>query len=795
MARAEAGSSAGKLRESHRAASYSVNHAACTAGSVKVGRSLSTTSALGYNREAMSRQVYGKYELISRIATGGMAEVWLGRSSSIGGFEKLVALKRLHPRLVRQPGLVSLFIEEAKLSVALSHPNIVHVFDFGEVDGDYYIAMEYVDGLDLSTLAKRARERKTPLPVGVVAYVVREVLEGLAYAHGNKKGRAVTVIHRDVSPHNVLVSFDGQVKLSDFGIAQAIGALSTDQGQVVGKSAYISPEQARGEAVSPATDLWSAGVVLYELLAGARLFVRETEEDTLAAVERGPISPPSALNPHVPPALDALTLALLERDASKRPESARKAAEALSTILREHYPTVDDYRVSEVIGELGDDDTLTPAAGYVVERTSPGARASRTAPVDDELVLAFEHTSPGLGAPPPQVAELKKVFLQDPNLWILYDLGEAYAGAAQLAPALGAYRVAMAKFAQAGLLVQALTIATRILELTGPTPRTLAEIRQLPTLTSLTDAALVTQLGAHADESSDPAECVALLRAREGTPSQILEAQILAAPIFSSLDGDQLLRLAGALVRREFAPATRIVSEGEQGTTFFWIGRGRVVVSTTNFEGRRVYLTSLTDGDTFGEQSFFTGQPRNANVEAMDPVLALEIAQDTLAELVREFPDVEGELRTFYKERIAESLLARSSLFGHLAVRERKRLAAYFTYTQAKRGELILREGDTSDAFYALRQGRVSVFTGGLDDTTGLPLAELGPGEVFGEVAALKGARRTASVRALSDAELLRIEASDLQEFLAANAEVRAMIEDKIEARAAETIQRLHESS
>jgi CRP-like cAMP-binding protein len=215
----------------------------------------------------------------------------------------------------------------------------------------------------------------------------------------------------------------------------------------------------------------------------------------------------------------------------------------------------------------------------------------------------------------------------------------------------------------------------------------------------------------------------------------------------------------------------------------------------TDGAGHETLITNLYEGHFFGETSIVTEQPRNANVEAMDPVLALEIAQDTLAELVREFPSVEGELRTFYKERIAESLLARSAMFGHLAVRERKRLAAYFTYTQAKRGELILREGDTSDAFYALRQGRVSVFTGGLDETTGLPLAELGPGEVFGEVAALKGARRTASVRALTDAELLRIEASDLQEFLAANAEVRAMIEEKIEARAAETIQRLHESS
>lgn len=743
-----------------------------------------------------SRQVYGKYELISRIATGGMAEVWLGRSSSIGGFEKLVALKRLHPRLVKQPGLVSLFIEEAKLSVALTHPNIVHIFDFGEVDGDYYIAMEYVDGLDLATLARRAREQGQALPVGVSVHVVREVLEGLAYAHGNKKGRGVAVIHRDVSPHNVLVSFDGQVKLSDFGIAKAIGAMAGAEsgGQVVGKSAYMSPEQARGEVVTTQTDLWSVGVVLHELLSGDRLFVRETEEATLEAVEKDPILPPSATNAHVPPALDALTMALLERDPHKRPENARKAAEALGAILREHYPTVDDYRVAEVIGEMSEDNTLMPGqlnASMLVEGTAPG-RKTRSSDVDDDMILAFEHTSPGMGTPPPEVAELKKVFLQEPNLWVLYDIGEAYAAAGQTARALGAFKVAMAKFGQAGLLVQAVTIATRILELTGRTERTLADIERLPEAHTLTDHALMEVVLDPADEAADFAEYHALLKRNEHTHSQIPDAQIFApAPIFSALDGKQLLRVVDAVTRRELPAATRIIQEGDTGTTFFWLGRGRVVVSTTNFEGRRVYLTSLTEGDYFGEQSFFTGQPRNANVEAMDPVLALEIAQESLSEVVREYPGVEDELRAFYKERIAESLLARSALFGHLAVRERKRLAAYFSYTHAKKGEIILREGDASDAFYALRQGRVSVFTGGLDGETGLPLAELGPGEVFGEVAALNGARRTASVRALVDCELLRIEASDLQEFLAANSEVRAMIEEKIEARAAEAIQRL----
>jgi len=742
----------------------------------------------------MARQVYGKYELISRIASGGMAEVWLGRSSSIGGFEKQVALKRLHPRFGGQPELVSLFIEEAKLSVLLNHPNIVQIFDFGEVDGDYFIAMEFVDGLDAATLAKRARAKGAALPVGVAAYVVREVLEGLAHAHGNKKGRGVSVIHRDVSPHNVLISFDGQVKLSDFGIAKAINIMAaTEGGQVMGKSAYMSPEQSRGEALTPATDIWSAGVMLHELLTGQRLFSRSTEEETLDAVTKEPILPPSATNTHVPPALDALTMQLLERDSTKRPESARKAAETLSTILRENYPTVDDYRVSEVVAELATD-TIPPAPVEVAPTSTEGTAPKRTRSlsVSDEMILAFEMTSPSKMMPPPDVLELKKVFSSNPNLWVLYDIGQAYEAAGQSDRALGAYKVAMAKFAQVGLLVQAATIATKLIEVTGASERTVAEIERLPSLHSLSDTELFKAIVDKEDNTAVFTEYEGLFRAREQTKSQIEEAQIYSpAPIFSALEGPQLVRLVMALKRREYPAGTKIISEGETQRTFFFIGRGRVVVSTNNYEGRRVYLTSLADGDCFGEQAFFSGEPRNASVEAMEPVIALEVARDSLSQVIEDHGQIADELKAFYKERIAESLLARSALFGHLAVRERKRLAAYFGYQQVKAGAMILREGEHSDAFYALRHGKVEVYSGGNGGLPKIELATLGPGEVFGEVAALKGEPRTASVRAVADCELLKIEAGDLQQFLKENSEIRQLIEQKIETRAEETIQRI----
>lgn len=739
---------------------------------------------------------YGKYRLLSRIASGGMAEVWLARSSSIGGFEKLLAIKRMHPHFGKNANLVSLFIEEAKLSVALNHPNIVQIFDFGQADGEYFIAMEYVEGLDLATVAVRARDKGAPLPVGVSAYIIRQVLEGLAYAHGDKRGRRPSIIHRDVSPHNVLVSFEGLVKLSDFGIAKAADDFAREQpGEVVGKSAYISPEQAKGEPITASTDLWSTGVMLHEVLSNRRLFTRTTEEETLRAVYTEVIAPPSSINPHVPPELDRLTLSLLERDPARRPESARRAAEGLSAILREHYPSVDDYRLAEVITELWDGDLPTPANQDIshargLERTAQLVAGDIVAEADERepMELAFEkdpEETPVVDA----VINLKKAFVANPNLWVLYDIGRAYEAVNMKTRALGAYKLAAAKFAQAGLLVQAVTIATKILELTGPVARTLNEIRRFPELNKLTDEALMLEIFDPSDASADFSEYHGLFKPKKSDGELEPIDLYSPAPIFASLTGDQLVELIKVLARRTFLPGTKIVEEGAAGTSFFWLGRGRVVVSTTNYEGRRVFLTSLADGDYFGEQAFFTGEPRNANVDATDEVTALEISQEALQGVVRQYPDVEEGLRFFYKERIAESLLARSELFGHLSVRDRRMLASYFTFVNQRPGALIIREGERSDTFYAIKKGKVEVFLG--SGANPMQLAVLSAGQVFGEVAAVKGTPRTASVRAMTDCELLKMEGADLKEFLAQNQEVRDMLEKQIEVRAEAVIQKL----
>jgi serine/threonine protein kinase len=217
---------------------------------------------------------FGNYELVEKVAVGGMAEIFRARSMHGQGVQKVVCIKRIHPALSDDGVFVEMFIEEARLGVSMVHGNIVPVFDFGYVDGHYYLAMEWVEGLDLATLNGRAHVVGMAWPPELAVHIVVEVLEGLAYAHQKRddQGRPLELVHRDVSPSNILLSLDGQVKLLDFGIARSEARQwQTRTGVVKGKPGYMSPEQAGGATVDARADVWSCGAVLYELLSGVRL--------------------------------------------------------------------------------------------------------------------------------------------------------------------------------------------------------------------------------------------------------------------------------------------------------------------------------------------------------------------------------------------------------------------------------------------------------------------------------------------------------------------------------------------
>ena len=282
---------------------------------------------------------FGRYTLVERLGYGGMAEVFLARTTSIAGFEKLLAIKRLLPFCTEDRQTVDLLADEARITVQLTHPNIVQVFDFGQVDEVYYIAMEYVEGLDLKSLIQIDDYHSTPLPTDVALFVTCAILDALEFAHNRRDaaGKALGIIHRDVSPHNVLVSQHGQVKLTDFGVARAeISSHVSVVGDIRGKFSYMPPEQACGGEIDHRIDIFATGAVLYELLSGRAPF-RSTSSGEQMSLLHKRLVPPSAFRRELPGTLDELTLRALRLEPERRFQSAKDFADSLRREMRRSH--------------------------------------------------------------------------------------------------------------------------------------------------------------------------------------------------------------------------------------------------------------------------------------------------------------------------------------------------------------------------------------------------------------------------------------------------------------------------
>ena len=270
-----------------------------------------------------SAQPFGRYELLERISAGGMAEVFRAHDREK---DLIVALKRILPQIAEDEEFVQMFEDEARIASQLEHPHIARTLDFGRIDDSYYIAFEYVNGRDLRSLFDRCVRLGEKPPLSFLLYVFARVGEGLAYAHARKdvNGEPVSIVHRDVSPQNIVVSFGGDVKLIDFGIAKAAGKLSRTQvGTLKGKFGYMAPEQIRGTEVDSRADLFSLGICMWELLTLERLFNAENELLVLEKVRSATIAPPSVRNHDVPPELDRVVLKALAKDVRERYRSAK----------------------------------------------------------------------------------------------------------------------------------------------------------------------------------------------------------------------------------------------------------------------------------------------------------------------------------------------------------------------------------------------------------------------------------------------------------------------------------------
>ncbi len=292
----------------------------------------------------------GRYVLHAELAAGGMAVVYLARQSGAVGFGKTVAIKRLHPHLARDPYFVTMFLDEARLAARVQHPNVVPILDVVSTDGELFLVLEYIRGETLSGLLRAARRAQTKMPVAIAAAIATNLLAGLHAAHEAKDevGAPLNIVHRDVSPQNLIVGADGVARVLDFGVAKAATRLQTTrEGQLKGKIPYMAPEQLAGE-VTAKSDVYSASLVIWEMLTGQRTFRGETEAHLLHTVMTAEVAAPSTLNADVPPALDAIVLKGVARDAAARWTSAREMAVAIEAAV----PIASSMKVAEWVDSM-----------------------------------------------------------------------------------------------------------------------------------------------------------------------------------------------------------------------------------------------------------------------------------------------------------------------------------------------------------------------------------------------------------------------------------------------------------
>ncbi len=320
---------------------------------------------------------FGKYYLIERLAIGGMAEIFLAKLHGPGGFEKTLVIKQIHPALSSQRAFVDLFVAEAKTLVSLSHGNIVPVYELGVVDDTYFIAMEYIDGPTLWQFTEAALAAGAAIEPGLVAFVTAEIARGLDYAH--RKGAGV--IHRDLSPRNVMLTRDGEVKLVDFGIAIALGAGPdpADGGLPTGSLPYMAPEQARGEALTAQSDLFALGVLAWEMVTGRRLFSRASADETVAAVAAAAVPAPVTVRPEVPARLDAIIMRALAREPADRWPNAGELAAALQRYQAEADAMVGARELATLVARL-----TPPIVHVAAERSGPTTAIDLASTAGDE---------------------------------------------------------------------------------------------------------------------------------------------------------------------------------------------------------------------------------------------------------------------------------------------------------------------------------------------------------------------------------------------------------------------------
>ena len=330
-----------------------------------------------------SGEVFGDYTLLDRIAVGGMAEVWRAQRRGVEGFQKIVAIKKILSHLTGSQDFVTMFIDEAKLAAQLSHNNIIQIYDLGKVGDDFFIAMEHVEGKDLRSILTAAQESNRPIPLSLGLLIISAVARALDYAHRKRDfdNRAMGLVHRDVSPQNVMISYEGAIKLCDFGIVKAVAKASTTKmGALKGKLQYMSPEQAWGKSVDARSDIFSLGSVFYEVLTGSQLFSGESEISVLDAVRECQISSPRELVPEIPEEVARIVGKALAKSPDERFQKAGDLEHEIRAALDNLRPTSSQKDLADYLHELFD----MPKSGVVAVATAGAASQDQPLPAEPQ---------------------------------------------------------------------------------------------------------------------------------------------------------------------------------------------------------------------------------------------------------------------------------------------------------------------------------------------------------------------------------------------------------------------------
>jgi serine/threonine protein kinase len=339
-----------------------------------------------------------RYRVLERLASGGMAEVFLAESAGIEGFKKQVAIKRVLPNLSEKKRFIAMFLDEARLSASLSHSNVAQVFDIGVGDNAYFIVMEYVDGADLKAVIEYMRKSGQSFPVEAACFIASKICEGLTYAHELRgaDGKPLEIIHRDMSPPNVLITKHGEVKIVDFGLAKAASQLEkSEAGVIKGKFGYLSPEAAQGLEIDHRTDIFAVGIILWEMLSGRRLFLGETDFGTVKMVQQAVIPDLREINPSVPPELVKIIARSLAREPTARYATARDFGRDLTSFLFRHGRPVTSYDIAELVrAAVAQRKKQAPEKSSIIDKLIEEALLEFTSLQDDKAPPAAPGAAP-----------------------------------------------------------------------------------------------------------------------------------------------------------------------------------------------------------------------------------------------------------------------------------------------------------------------------------------------------------------------------------------------------------------